>query len=118
MSYWSTEIDGCDYAFDAVGASLSWIKQRLFKELEIAIEKEYPEQSVGAYVCLLRVTGARFPKQLAVVFGRRDLERARQGFERWYTLVEEKLPLQGRNQIRENTEREFALFEEEHFRAG
>lgn len=112
MGYWNNEIDGCDYAFDSVGASMSWIKQRMFNELDNVIAKAYPEQSIAASICLLRLMAERFPKQCSVVFGKRDLARARDGFARWYELVEDKLPAERKAAIRAAAEHEFALFEE------
>ena len=112
MSYWGDDVDDCDYAFDAVGANISWIKDRLFKDSETVIAKAHPEQGILASLCCLRVLGERFPKNLSVHFGRRDLERARKAFDRWAEVVQDRLPAARLESIKLAADREFALFEE------
>lgn len=112
MSYWGDDVDDCDYAFDAVGAVFSRIKDRLFKDSETVIAKAYPEQGILASLCCLRVLGERFPKNLSVHFGRRDLERARKAFDRWAEVVQDVLPATRLEEIKRSADREFALFEE------
>ncbi len=112
MSYWGSDLDECDYAFDALGASISWIRARMFKDAENVIAKRYPEQAILASVCCLRLLGERFPKNLSVSFGKRDLARTRQLFDQWHDLVKDQLPAERWNALRESADREFALFEE------
>lgn len=111
MSYWNNEVDGCDYAFDAVGVYILNIKKLMFSDMDAVISKRYPEQSIAATVCLLRHIGERFP-QIRDVFGRQDLERARNGFRQWFELTKEKLPIDRRDAIYFSAEEEFGIFEE------
>jgi len=67
--------------------------------------------------CCLRLIGVRFRKDLSVRFGKRDLARARQGFERWFELVKDKVPADRRDAIYASTEQEFLLFNEQIFRS-
>lgn len=115
MSYWDNKVEGNDFAFDSVGVAILWIKERMFRDLESVISKGYPEQSLTAYMCCLRLLGVRFRNNLSVHFGKRDLERARQGFERWYELVSEKIPLDRREGVRALAEQEFLLFNQQIF---
>jgi hypothetical protein len=115
MSYWNDKIEGSDFAFDAVGVAFLWIKKRLFSDLENVITKEHPEQSVAAYLCCLRLLGGRFRNNLSVHFGKRDLEKAKEGFDRWYELVKDKIPEQYREGVRRSAEHEFELFKEQIF---
>lgn len=112
MSYWGNDVDECDYAFDAVGAVIFRVKDRLFKDSETVIAKRYPEQAIIASLCCLRLLGERFPKNLSVHFGKRDLERARQAFDQWHALVQDQLPPARAAAIRLGADQEFALFEE------
>lgn len=117
MSYWGDEIDGNDFASGAVGVAILWIKDRMFRDLDNVIAKSYPEQSVAVHLCCLRLLGVRFRKDLSVHFGKRDLARARQGFERWFELVKDKVPADRRDAIYASTEQEFLLFNEQIFRS-
>lgn len=112
MSYWGDGVEDCDYAFGAVGASISWIKDRLFKDSETVIAKRHPEQGIVASLSCLRLLGERFPKNLSVHFGKRDFERARKAFDLWFELVQDQLPTARGKAIRLAADREFALFEE------
>lgn len=115
MSYWGNDVDDCDYAFDAVGAIFFRIKDQMFKDSETVKAKCYPEQGILASLCCLRLLGERFPKNLSVHFGKKDLARARKAFDDWYVLVQDKLPGERSEAIKLSAEREFALFEERIF---
>jgi hypothetical protein len=95
MSYWGDGVEDCDYAFGAT-----------------VIAKAHPEQGILASLVCLRVLGERFPKNLSVHFGRRDLERARKAFDRWAEVVQDRLPAARLESIKLAADREFALFEE------
>lgn len=112
MSYWGDDIDECDYAFDAIGAVIFRIKDRMFKDGETVTAKRYPEQGILASLCCLRLLGERFPKSLGVHFGKRDLERARKAFEQWFVLVQTELSPHRVAALRLAADREFELFEE------
>jgi hypothetical protein len=115
LSYWSNEIDGSDFAFGGAGVAILWIKDRMFRDLDIVVGKSHPEQSLGVYLCSLRLLGVRFRKELSVHFGRRDLERARKGFEEWYELVRDKITSDRRNPVYKSVIDEFHLFDEQIF---
>lgn len=118
MSYWGGGIEDSDYAFTAVGATISWIKDRLLKGGETVISKEYPEQGILALVCCLRLLGERFPKNLSVHFGSQDLEDARSAFNRWVAVAGTKVAPQVLEALQLAAEHEFALFEERIFKKG
>lgn len=111
MSYWGEGIEDCDYAFGAVGSSISWIKERLFKDGDTVVAKSHPEQGLLASLCCLRMIGERFPKNLSVHFGKKDLDRARQIFDRWYTIMEKKLEPSLLEALKFAADREFSLFQ-------
>ncbi len=115
MSYWGNDVDDCDYAFDSVGVVFSRIKDQLFKDSETVITKCYPEQGILASLCCLRLLGERFPKNLSVHFGKKDLARAQKMFDDWYVLVQHKLPVERSEAIRLLADREFSLFGERIF---
>lgn len=112
MSYWGDGVDDCDYAFDAVGAIFFRISDRMFKDAETVIAKRYPEQAIVASLCCLRLLGERFPKNLSVHFGKRDLERARKAFDQWHQVVKDQIPPERHEAIGVSANREFALFED------
>jgi hypothetical protein len=112
VSYWGNDVDDCDYAFDAVGVIFFRIKDQMFKDSETVKTKGYPEQGVLASLCCLRLLGERFPKNLSVHFGKKDLTRARKAFDDWYAIVQDKLPVERSEAINLLADREFALFEE------
>lgn len=111
MSYWSSEPDGCDYAFDAIGAVVFLIKERLEKETAAVKEMNYPEQSMIALLSCLRVIGEEYPKALSVSFRSKDYEKTRDAFYEWFES-DAKIPVGRRDGIRKAAEREFQLFEE------
>lgn len=112
MPYWGSRADENDYAFDAVSAYVFLIKERMMSDMATVIEKAYPEQSITASLACLRQIGERFPKCLEVVFRKKDYERAKDGFEQWFSLVAEKLEPERRDAIRAEALREFELFKE------
>jgi hypothetical protein len=115
VSYWGNDVDDCDYAFDAVGVIFFRLKDQMFKDSDTVKAKSYPEQGILASLCCLRLLGERFPKNLSVHFGRKDLARARKAFDDWYALVQDKLPVERLEAIKQSADHEFALFEERIF---
>lgn len=113
MTYWGSEVGKSDFAAGAVGAAVLLIKERLFKDAENVISKSYPEESIAASVRCIRMIASAFPESVALHFKRKDLARARELFDRWYELVEPKLPKQRAAGIRAAALEEFAKFEEE-----
>lgn len=112
MPFWGTEADECDFAFDAVGAIIYVIIEKMKKDIEIVLEKAYPEQSMIACLICLRLLGERFPKNLKVSFRKKQFIEVTTAFEEWYTKVADKLPLNIRVEILAKAKEEFALFEE------
>lgn len=112
MSYWGDGVDECDYAFGSIGATISWIKDRMLSGASTVINKGHPEQGILASLSCLRILGERYPKNLSVHFGRRDLMRTRQLFDQWHELVKGQLPAERWDALRALADREFALFEE------
>jgi len=115
VSYWGNDVDDCDYAFDAVGAIFFRIKDQMFKDSETVKAKSYPEQGILASLCCLRLLGERFPKNLSVHFGRKDLARTRKAFDDWYALVQDNMPVDRSEALKLSADREFTLFEERIF---
>lgn len=112
MPYWGNGLDECDYAFDAVGAYVFLIKDKMLRDMATVIEKAYPEQSIAASLACLRQIGERFPRELAVGFRRKDLEHVKRGFDQWYSLVGDNLPPERRVAILAEAKREFDVFDE------
>lgn len=111
MSYWGSGPIDNDYAFDAIGAYVFMIKERMFQDANKVIEKSYPEQGIVASLECLRLLAGQFPKCVNVHFRRKELVRARDLFDRWYKSVCDQLPPNHREAIRLNAESEFHLFE-------
>src|SRR5947209_7742219 len=88
------------------------IKDRMMKGIATVLEKGHPEQCIlGSLVCL-RVIAEQFPKSFGVSFESDDFEFAKKSFAEWYDKVKAKLPAKYRQAIRDEAEKEFALFEE------
>lgn len=113
MPYWGSRPIDTDYAFDAVGAYIFIIKERMFQDAGKVIEKSYPEQGIVASVQCLRLLASQFSSCVKVHFGKKELVKAREAFDKWYDSVRERLPLAYREAIRSNAESEFQLFERE-----
>lgn len=111
MPYWGSGSADNDYAFDAVGAYILLIKERMFQDAEKVIEKSYPEQGIIASLECLRLLAGQFPKCVKVHFRRNEFEKAMEAFGRWYEAVKEQLPRDHREAIRSNADAEFQLFE-------
>jgi len=111
MPYWGSGPIDNDYAFDAIGSYLYLIKERMFQDADNIIEKSYPEQSIIASLICLRLLASQFPKCVRVHFRKKEFEKAKDAFYKWYESVEKKIPLKFREAIKENAEREFLLFE-------
>jgi hypothetical protein len=113
MPYWGSGSADNDYAFDAVGAYIFLIKQRMFQDAENVVNKSYPEQGIVASLECLRLLAGQFPKCVKVHFRRKEFEKAKEAFDRWYESVKDKLPKSYREAIKTNADREFQLFEAE-----
>ena len=111
ISYWGSGSADNDYAFDAVGPYIFLIKERMFQDAEKVIEKSHPEQGIIASLECLRLLAGQFPKCVSVVFRRKEFEKAKEAFGRWYETVKDQLPRNYREAIRSNAEEEFQLFE-------
>lgn len=111
MPYWGSGLADNDYAFDAVGAYIFLIKERMFQDAKQVIEKSYPEQGIVASLKCLRLISGQFPKCVKVHFRRREFEKAKEAFAQWYELVEDQLPHDYREGIRSDADAEFQLFE-------
>jgi hypothetical protein len=113
MAYWNSEINGNDFAFDSIGAIVFLIKERMDKDLEVVKTKKYPEQSLLANLRILRNIGNDFPKELSVIFRKKDLSHYENEFNLWFSSVESKLPKQYINELRENAIFEFTAFKKQ-----
>lgn len=113
MPYWGSGPIDSDYAFDAIGAYIFLLKQRLFQDAETVIMKSYPEQAIVASVQSLRLLDASFPKCVRVHFQKKDLELAKAKFYEWYGLVEGRLPIDLRDALRAEAEAEFGRYLEQ-----
>lgn len=111
MPYWGSGSTDNDYAFGAVGVYVLLIKERMFVDAERVIEKSHPEQGIVASLECLRLLAGAFPKCVSVHFRRKEFEKAKEAFGRWYEAVHDKLPQEHREAIRANAEAEFELFE-------
>ena len=111
MSYWGTDVHDNDFAFDAVGAIVFLIEERMLADIKGVKSENHPEQSIAASLACLRVIGERFPKCLRVHFGKRDFEAVRSEFYQWLE-GQPKIPADLKEGIRQSAENEFRLFEE------
>ncbi len=110
MAYWSSEADGCDFAFDSIGVTVIQISELLFREADLVREKNFREQSILAHLRCLRVIGEQFPKSLRVSFRRHHFEKARDAFREWLGSV--NLSAKRKEELFDCAEKEFSLFEE------
>lgn len=113
MSYWSSDISGCDFASLSTGACIVHIKKMMYQDLKNVAEATYPEQSILALLACLRLIGGRFPKGVSVHFGRSNLEEVKVAFYEWYETSGDKIPKKYRDELLKNAELEFKLFEEQ-----
>lgn len=111
MPYWGDTVDGNDYAFDAVGVYVILIRDRMFEDAARVCEKAYPEQSIGASVRCIRGIYEAFPKSVSVVFGKREIARCRELFEKWCEVALDRVPQQRRDAVRKATIHELELLE-------
>lgn len=111
MPYWGSNSTDNDFAFNAVGAYIVLIKERMFQDAEKVIAKSYPEQGIVASLECLRLLAAQFPKCVKVHFRRKEFDKAKEAFGRWYECVKDQLPQDYREDIRSSADSEFQLFE-------
>lgn len=81
------------------------------KDIATVLEKSFPEQGMVASLACLRLIGERFPKALAVHFGKRDFAFVVSAFDEWLIKVGPKLPGKYRDTMVTEARAEFALFE-------
>lgn len=115
MSYWASDPDGNDFAFDAIGVNIMFIKDRMLQDMKTVKAKQYPEQSIISSLICLRLIGERFPEALSVHFKKRDFEKSKTAFYEWFNEVESNIPKKYRISLLEEAEAEFQLFEERIF---
>ena len=111
MAYWGSGPIDNDYAFDAVGAYVFLIKERMFQDAGRVIEKPHPEQAIVASIQCLRLLARQFPNCVKVHFRKKELVKAKEAFGKWFDSVEHQLPPEYRETIWSNAELEFQLFE-------
>lgn len=111
MSYWGSGPIENDYAFDAVGAYVLMLRERMFKEAQAVLEKSHPEQAIVASLQCLRLIAEQHPKCVRVSFRRKHYEEAKTDFERWYKAVKDKIPSKYRGAVLEEAIKEFELWE-------
>jgi hypothetical protein len=112
MPYWGPGPDQSDYAFNAVGAYIYLIKERMMKDIGTVLEKGFPEQGMVASIACLRALGELFPKNLSVHFGKKDFAFVVSAFNEWMAKVGPRIPSKHREALLAEAQREFALFEE------
>jgi hypothetical protein len=115
MSYWGPGPTGCDYAFGGVTVYVGLISDRMFVDMEGTLGDEYKEQRIIAGLKMIRVLAKEFPKEVSVAFSRKEFERAKEGFEKWYALCEKKVPKKYRDDFIKEAREELELFESEVF---
>ena len=112
MPYWGSKSDESDFAFNSVGAIIYLIKERMTKDIDTVLGKNYPEQGMIASLVCLRLLGERFPKILSVHFRKKDFAFVEGAFEQWYAAVKSQLPSEYLDGILAEANNEFTLFEE------
>jgi hypothetical protein len=113
VSYWSADADGCDFAFNCVGVYALLIKERMFQDAELAIEKSMAEQSIVASLRCLRALDAQFGKAIRIGFRGKDLDVAEKLFESWYAKAGVKVPKKHRAEMLAIAREEFRLYREQ-----
>jgi hypothetical protein len=113
MSYWGSGPIDSDYAFNGVSLYVLLIKERMFKESESVIESAHPEQRIIASLKCIRLLARDFPKCVLIHFGRKDLAKAKEAFDKWYDVAKKRVPAKYREAFLSNAEAEFKLFEKE-----
>ncbi len=112
MAYWGNSADENDFAFDAIGAYILLLKQRMFQDIATVLDKAHPEQSMVASLTCLRLIGERFPKALSVHFRERAFAFVERSFDEWLDKAGPKLSAKRRTALAAEARAEFALFEE------
>ncbi len=118
MPYWGSKPDDSDFAFDAIGAYIYIIKERMTKDIATVLEKSYPEQSMVASLICLRLLGEQFPKCLTVHFHKSDFAFVVNAFNEWVAKVGRELPDKHRDAIVAEARAEFALWEDRVFKSS
>ena len=115
MSYWGYGPSECDSGFDAIGVYIILIKKRMYADAIISIENKTSEQGILATLELIRSIAKSYKKCVLVTFNRKDLEKARTLFEKWYSESNSFIPPEYRDKIKEAGDQEFIVFETEVF---
>lgn len=113
MAYWSEKPSGNDYAAGSVGVNILSIKKRMLEGIDKVIEKSHPEQGLIASLQCIRLIASEFPKNVAVHFGKKELQQAKDKFHEWYEKVHTKIPKKYREDVLKSAEVEFERFERE-----
>lgn len=113
MPYWGNGPIDNDYAFDAIGAYVHLIRERMFKDAETVIDRAHAEQGIVASLQCLRVLDAEFPKCVRVTFRRMDLERAVTLFDAWCEVARSKLPEERLEAVKASAEAEFRRYRDQ-----
>ena len=112
MAYWGDAADESDFAFDAIGAYILLLKQRMFQDIATVLDKAHPEQTMVASLTCLRLLGERFPRALSVHFRERDFAFVTRSFDEWLDKAGPQLSAKRRTALADEAKAEFALFEE------
>lgn len=107
MPYWNAEFDGCDFAFDSLGAVVFLIVTRLQEEADLVVKKSYPEQSILVLLSLLESMLNSNPKCVSVHFRKQQYCAAKEAFLVWQNTAA-KLPGNLENDLNNNA---LALFD-------
>ena len=83
MSYWNGELDGSDFAFDAIGTTILQIVKRLEQEADLVLEKQHPEQSMLSLMKILSLLMDEYPKCVSIHFHKRRYLAVKDKYAQW-----------------------------------
>jgi hypothetical protein len=111
MSYWGYDADECDFAAGSIDTNLLIIKDNMLRDMENVKSKKFPEQSALASLDLLRLVGEKYPKNLRVVFSKKEYEVIKSDFFSWHDDVKNKIPKKYREDFLKQAAKVFEDFE-------
>lgn len=99
MTYWGSNFDENDFAFDGLGAGIYLLLDRMEKDANAALVNSHPEQSMLVYLHIFSQLTELYPKCTSVHFRKKKYLSMKSMFEEWYISVSQKLPNEHKDEI-------------------
>lgn len=99
MTYWGSDFDENDFAFDSLGAGIYLLLGLMEKDANIVLEKSYPEQSMLIFLHIFSELAELYPKCTSVHFGKKKYLDIKSMFKEWYTKVSPNLPKEYKEEV-------------------